>query len=416
MKYFNVKFYFLLLAVFLSFADADSVSDSSVVDAPNVYIDCEECDMDFIKSEIPFVDYVIDRAVADIHILITTEETASGGTKYTIRFFGLRDYAGMDDTLSFAVAKFDSEDTIRRMLAKKIKLGLIRYIARTPIADDIEISIQEKTVQTETADRWHNWVFDIGLRTFLMGQQYSDYISTRVSFSADRITEEWKTETSVYYDYIENSFEMDESTTVTSIKKSYGSWGRVVQSIDDHWSGAGGVLFSSSTYNNERFVFKVTPAIEYNIFPYSQSASRELRIYYKIGYAYYLYEEETIYDKMERKLWFEALSAELDTKQRWGSVGFSITGSHYFYDYKKNRITLFSSLSLSVIKGLSFNLFGYAAWIHDQLSLPKRDLTPEEILLEMKQQATQYEYHFSIGFSYSFGSLYSNIVNPRFGD
>jgi hypothetical protein len=53
--------------------------------------------------------------------------------------------------------------------------------------------------------------------------------------------------------------------------------------------------------------------------------------------------------------------------------------------------------------------------IHDQLSLPKEDIATEEILLQRKQLATQYQYWASIGFSYTFGSIYNNIVNPRFG-
>jgi len=52
--------------------------------------------------------------------------------------------------------------------------------------------------------------------------------------------------------------------------------------------------------------------------------------------------------------------------------------------------------------------------IHDQLSLPKKELTEEEIILQKRILATQYSYYLSIGFSYTFGSIYSNIVNPRF--
>jgi hypothetical protein len=39
----------------------------------------------------------------------------------------------------------------------------------------------------------------------------------------------------------------------------------------------------------------------------------------------------------------------------------------------------------------------------------------EDVLLMRKQLATSYEYYFSIGLSYTFGSIYSNVVNPRFG-
>ncbi|UCD38924.1 MAG: hypothetical protein JSW54_05455, partial [Fidelibacterota bacterium] len=54
------------------------------------------------------------------------------------------------------------------------------------------------------------------------------------------------------------------------------------------------------------------------------------------------------------------------------------------------------------------------ARINDQLSLLKRDFSMEEILLGSKQLATDFSYWGSIGVSYHFGSIYSNVVNPRF--
>lgn len=52
---------------------------------------------------------------------------------------------------------------------------------------------------------------------------------------------------------------------------------------------------------------------------------------------------------------------------------------------------------------------------HDQLNLPKGDASLDEILLRRRELATDYDYHISIGLSYTFGSVYSNVVNPRFG-
>ncbi|MGQ9701884.1 MAG: hypothetical protein ACUVQT_05470 [bacterium] len=92
----------------------------------------------------------------------------------------------------------------------------------------------------------------------------------------------------------------------------------------------------------------------------------------------------------------------------------TLKASHYFHDFKKNRVTLYTYIALPVLKGLSFNIFSHVSMIHDQLSLPKRELTEQEIILQKKLIATQYSYYLSIGLSYTFGSIYSNIVNPRF--
>jgi hypothetical protein len=40
----------------------------------------------------------------------------------------------------------------------------------------------------------------------------------------------------------------------------------------------------------------------------------------------------------------------------------------------------------------------------------------QDILLQRKQMATQYEYFTGFGFTYTFGSIYNNVVNPRFGN
>ena len=46
----------------------------------------------------------------------------------------------------------------------------------------------------------------------------------------------------------------------------------------------------------------------------------------------------------------------------------------------------------------------------------KGGATPEEILLRRKELETNFEYFTSFGFTYTFGSIYNNVVNPRFGN
>ena len=67
------------------------------------------------------------------------------------------------------------------------------------------------------------------------------------------------------------------------------------------------------------------------------------------------------------------------------------------------------------MEGLSLNLRGSVSQIHDQLALQKEGATEEEILLNLRQLETSYDYNASIGLRYTFGSIYSNVVNPRFG-
>src|SRR5512139_1491221 len=59
-------------------------------EALRVFLDCQTyCDFDFFRTEIAFVNFVRDRKDADVHILITSQRTGSGGSEYTLKFIGL---------------------------------------------------------------------------------------------------------------------------------------------------------------------------------------------------------------------------------------------------------------------------------------------------------------------------------------
>jgi hypothetical protein len=123
----------------------------------------------------------------------------------------------------------------------------------------------------------------------------------------------------------------------------------------------------------------------------------------------------TIYDKTSQNLWSESLSLSLDVKEKWGSISTSLSGSHYFCDLSKYHLTLFAAVNVQLFKGLSFFAAGGGSRIHDQIFLPKGAASLEEVLLQRRQLETGYSYFVSVGLSYTFGSIFTNVVNPRFG-
>ncbi len=52
-----------------------------------------------MRTEVTFINYVRDRTDADVHVLVTTQETGGGGIEYTAKFIGLGRFAGVDQTL-----------------------------------------------------------------------------------------------------------------------------------------------------------------------------------------------------------------------------------------------------------------------------------------------------------------------------
>lgn len=382
--------------------------------APKIFVDCDFCDIDHIRREITFVNYVWDRKEADVHILVTLQRTGSGGREYTLAFIGQKEFDGMNNTLKYYTSQDATKDEIRQGLVEVIKKGLMPYVANTPIADRVSISFKEEVKPTAVEDKWNFWVFSASLRGFFDAEKTSEYNSIHGSLSANRTTDEWKINTSISASYNESKFEIgDEILTSSSESRRFS--GLIVKSLSEHWSIGGYLSAVYSTYSNINLRISPAPAIEYNVFSYSQSTRRQLRFLYRLNYSYNDYIEETMYGKSTESLWQQSLSATLELKEKWGEVSTTLRGSHYFHDWSKNSLTIFSEFSIRIIKGLRLSLFGSYAAIHDQLALPSAGATPEEILLRRRELATTYRYFFSVGFSYSFGSIFSNVVNPRFG-
>jgi len=383
--------------------------------APRVFLDCRICDIDFIRTEITFVNYVRDRKEAQVHILITTLRTGSGGREYTLSFIGQNEFDGINDTQKYFSSLTDTEDETRRGLVKALKIGLMSYVARTPIASRIAISHQEEEKLEAVADRWNYWVFSFSTGGYFSGEEAYESRSLRANFSANRVTPELKIRMSVAGSHYFNAFTYD-SQRIESTLESFDFNGLAVASLDDHWSVGGFLKASSSTYQNIRLSFSPSPAVEFNFFPYFQSTRRQLRCLYTLKFATVKYREETIYDRISENLWGQSLSVTLDLKEKWGSVSTTMAGSHYFHDFSKNNLTLFTIINLQLVKGLNFFAFGGGSRIRDQVYLAKGGASLEEVLLRRKQLATNYNYFFSIGLSYTFGSIFTNVVNPRFGD
>jgi len=320
----------------------------------------------------------------------------------------------MDDVQKFVSNKTQTSDEIRQGQVRVLKMGLMRYVAKTPIAEKVAIVFQEKVKPTSVIDKWNFWVFSLSARTSMSGQKTTSYNSYYGTISANRVTPEWKIKMSLYGSTYKDSFTYG-GETISSTSSSQGFSGLVVKSLNDHWSIGTYLSLSSSTYSNVKFSLIPAPAIEYNLFPYSQSTRRFLSFLYRLNFQTVKYREETIYNKTSESLWSESLSVTLDLKEKWGSISTSLEGSHYFHDFEKNHLSLYSSISLKLWKGLSFDVYGSYSMIHDQLSLIKGEATLEQVLLRRTMLETNYSYYFSIGLSYTFGSIYSNVVNPRFG-
>src|SRR6185503_20678155 len=126
-----------------------------------------ECDTEYLRQNIDFIDYVRDRETSDLHVLVTTQETGGGGMSWTMKFIGLDYFQDHDHTLTFTTTQTATEDDRRKELARVFKVGLVSYAAETSTAPNIEVSVKPVDADGRESkpshDRWNYWVFRLGV-------------------------------------------------------------------------------------------------------------------------------------------------------------------------------------------------------------------------------------------------------------
>jgi hypothetical protein len=386
-----------------------------------VFIDCQVdgCDQDYFRTEIPIVDYVRDRADASVHVLVTTQATGGGGLEYTVNFIGLRELAGTGDTLRYVALEATTTDQKRQALARTIKVGLVRYVARTPARRDrLQITftpaVPESSTKVTAADPWNLWVFRLSANGNFSGEQSQHFTTLRSSTQASRTSERWKSRIIANGSYSESKFTFSDGSKFANYSHSYGANQLLVKSLGPHWSAGERAALSSSTFLNQKLTLRLAPAVEYNIFPYSESTRRQLTFQYAVGVNAYRYEDTTIFEKLSEVRPDQTMTVSLDLKQPWGSVSASLEGAAYLDDFSKRRAVLFNFLDVRLFKGFSVNMFISTSFVRDQLYLAKGELSDEDILVRRRQLASSFNYFGGIGLSYTFGSIFNNVVNPRF--
>ena len=219
--------------------------------APRIFIDCGSCDLEYIKDEIPFVNYVRDRKEADVHVLITTQTTASEGKEYTLTFMGRDGFSGIDDSIRYYSKKDDTEDDVRKGLVRTLKQGLAAYVVRTPIASRLQVRYSPENGPAAGPDRWNHWLFNISVDGYLEGEESASKGSIGLNATASRVTEEWKLRLGFSSSFRRDSF-VYQGTKIESSQESYGASGLLVKSLGPHWS-AGLALDADSSSGNIAF-------------------------------------------------------------------------------------------------------------------------------------------------------------------
>ena len=384
-----------------------------------VFLDCQyECDTDYITQNITFVDYVRDRAVADVHVLVTTQETGGGGTSWTLKFIGQDTFQNQDRTLTMTTPQDATSDDRRKEFSRVLRLGLVGYAATTSVAPQLDVVSRQQTAANRTdpmKDRWNYWVFNFGVNGFLNGEATSKSENHFLNFSGSRVTEKWKINVSTNKSSNTSTFKITDTDTVKSDSDSWNLSTLVVKSLGPKWSIGERSGMSHSSYSNVDRSVNGAPAIEYDFFPYSVSTQKSLTVQYSVGATTYKYREVTIFDKLKETVPNHSVNVSLGVRAPWGSLSGSANISENLNHREQYHINIYAGTNVRLFKGFSFNVSGGYNRIRDQIGLRKADATTEEVLLRLQQRATGYSYNMNFGINYSFGSIFNSVVNPRFG-
>ncbi len=388
--------------------------------ALHIFLDCRSrfCDFDHFRREIAFVNYVRDRRDAQVHVLVTTRRTGGGGTEFTIALIGQREFEAIDDSLGYISRQTDTFDEVRAGLTRTLKLGLVRYAARLPTAERLDVVYEAPEGLAVTPqvveDPWDFWIFRIRVGGDVSGEKRQRNFGGNAALSANRTTEGFKINLWVEGWYSEDRFELSDSTRITSVARAYGSGAFMAKSLGEHWSVGGITHGRTSTFTNHDLNFEVGPAVEYNLFPYSESTRRELKFVYAVELRYFDYKQITIFDRTTETRGSHLFEVSYSVRQPFGSVNTSLEVSAFVDDLSQHRVELSGRVNVRLVRGLEFNVNARVLRTNDQIFLPREGATDEEVLLRRRELGTDYRYSARLSLSYTFGSIFNNVVNPRF--
>lgn len=398
-----------------------SYASAAAVAVLRVFLDCSGgfCHEDYLREEVELAEYVRDRTDADVHVLITEVETGAGGEEFTLTFIGLGRFDGTTRTLTVTVDPGESQDRERRQVASGLTAGLLTFLTDESLPPGLEISARLDAAAaptvTPSTDPWRRWLFGLNGYMNLEAEESTSENNWGISAGADRITPDWKFSFGSELNESTDEFELDEGGRLSVVRRNWTLRGLTVKSLGEHWSiGSTGHVRSSTFANIEREA-RLAPAIEWNFFPYSMYTRRQFRVLYSVGVQRSSYYEETLFGKLQETLASQDLSTAYEQREPWGTLEGRVFLTNYFPGLDKHRVEVDGEVDIRIARGLSVNIEASASRIRNQISLPRRNASQEEVLLRLRQLRSGFETRLRLGFQYRFGSRFAAIVNPRFG-
>lgn len=393
------------------------------LDPPRLYLSCPEtCFEDYLKQRLSYFDFVRDPYLSDYTLVIVRQPAGSGGERFslTIEKTGPKSAANGQSKPAPSTCTTKpgaSTDDARRELLALVLRSLLVELADTEHAAEFAVSLAERT-QTQLGaveDPWNFWVIVPSMNAW--GEGASGFYGVYVigALTVRRITETSKLRLKGSYARDLSGYRLEDGERVSG--DVYGSYGGALyaHSLGKHWALGATTTAKGDEYANLEVHVHGGPLLEYNVAPYSDNASRQLRFAYQIGAWANWYLEESVNGAMEEVRPYHALSVIADLNRPWGSLQCVAQFNSFIDEPELFRLSGGLNVAIRLARGLAVDLNGNASWVRDQINLRGRTITNLELLLGTAEQPTDFQVNGSVGLSYTFGSVHNTIVNPRFG-
>ncbi len=420
----KTKNYMLLIVVGLTFqlmAQDKSGQGSSVAHpVMDVYINCISCDFQYLKENMSYLNFSREPETADVYIIVTSLPTGSGGEEFLMELAGRQRFAAIHDTLRFTTGADMTRSGIRNLMLDRLKTALVPFLLKTSFADNITVSFDKtnESYQNDETDKWRNWLFAIGFSGSVHEEKSFSHLSVNPSIDVSKITPDIKIEMASHVDFNRNTYRFWENDSLVdsfvSAMKDFGLSGLIVKSAGDHAGIGGLVSVKSSLFYNLKKQIIVAPAFEYNLYKYKEASRKQLVIRYIAGYEHSDYVAPTIEGNLHNRLFWHEMTIGFSVVEKFGTIDATIRGSNYLHDVSCYDLGAGFMADINICKGFSVITNFNVEYRRNQISLQGGNLSPESQLLGIQEMETEFSFNAGIGFSFRFGSINNNTVNPRF--
>lgn len=409
----------LILALLLVAPDSRGADD-----VPRLFLSCPtDCFEDYLKQELSYFSFVRDRYLADANLIVSRQQAGNGGERFTVRALWSKDaiermripVRPLEE--AFLVPPAATIDEARAALAQATLRVLYRSLAESHQRYVFNMSVPPRSAVnlSELFDPWNYFVLVPELSVSGEGGSGYYFVEGTGALTIRRTTEPWRLRVRGSYTRNWNGFQLEDGSRVSADIPSWQFRALSAHAIGRRWALGGLLTLIGSDYENFRGHLRAAPAIEFNIFPYSENASQQLRFVYQAGVWWASYLEGNRQGLMEEVRPYHALSFVSDVNQAWGSIQWVLQGNQFVDAPSLFRLSTGTNLSLRLTSGLAFVLEAEFAWVEDLVNLRGRPVTDQELLLWTVQQPTSFTFVGKAGLAYTFGSHHNSIVNPRFG-